>query len=178
MESEETQDYVREAKSAEQEEVEERIFVPSAISVPQKPLFRYDNQCSEKTLSFWQLASVVIYEGEESYTTNFVVICQKRSRFTCCCRAGGVRRLILECQTLPLLAVADLPLSWFSAIGSLHVQNHVCKGTFFLSEVSTCPVLAAESLRLVHLCALRAPVPLLGPTGGPHCCPFLVRFVC
>ena len=36
MESEETQDYVREAKSTEQEEVEERIFVPSAASVPQK----------------------------------------------------------------------------------------------------------------------------------------------
>ena len=27
-----------------------------------------------KTLSFWQLASVVIQEGEESYTTN---LCQK-----------------------------------------------------------------------------------------------------
>ena len=40
VESKETQDYVREAKSAEQEEVEERIFVPSATSVPQKPLFR------------------------------------------------------------------------------------------------------------------------------------------
>ena len=51
-------------------------FVPSAISVPQKPLFRCDNQCSEKTLSFWQLASVVIKEGEESYTTN---LCQKES---------------------------------------------------------------------------------------------------
>ena len=58
--SEETKDYVREAKSAEQEEVEEWIFVPSAISVPQKPLFRVDNQCSEKIISFWQLASVVI----------------------------------------------------------------------------------------------------------------------
>ena len=33
VESEETQDYVREAKSAEQEEVEERNFVPSAVSV-------------------------------------------------------------------------------------------------------------------------------------------------
>ena len=65
MESEETQDYVREAKSAEQEEV---------ISVPQKALFRCDNQCSEKTFSFLQLASVVIKEGEESYTTN---LCQK-----------------------------------------------------------------------------------------------------
>ena len=36
VESEETQDYVREAKIAEQKELEERIFVPSAVSVPQK----------------------------------------------------------------------------------------------------------------------------------------------
>ena len=36
VESEETQDYVREAKSTEQEEVEEMSFVPSAVSVPQK----------------------------------------------------------------------------------------------------------------------------------------------
>ena len=76
VESEETQGYLREAKSAEQQEVGERIFVPSAISVPQKPLFRRDNQCSEKNLSHWQLASVVVNDGEESYTTNF---CQSAS---------------------------------------------------------------------------------------------------
>ena len=49
MESEETQDYVREANDMDQEEGEEISFVPSAISVPQKALFRCDNQCSEKT---------------------------------------------------------------------------------------------------------------------------------
>ena len=47
VESEETQDYVREAKGAENEEEEERTFVPSAVSVPLKPLFRCDRQCSE-----------------------------------------------------------------------------------------------------------------------------------
>ena len=73
-ESEQTQDYVREAKSTEQEEMEERIFVPSAVSVPQKPLFLCDNECSENTLSYWQLASVVVNEGDEAYTTN---LCQK-----------------------------------------------------------------------------------------------------
>ena len=36
VDSEETQDYVRKAKSTDQEEAEELIFVPSAISVPQK----------------------------------------------------------------------------------------------------------------------------------------------
>ena len=69
VESEETQ-----AKDLNQEESEEISFVPSAISVPQKPLFRCDNQCSEKTLSFWQFASVVIKEGEDSYTPN---LCQQ-----------------------------------------------------------------------------------------------------
>ena len=78
MESEETQDHVSEAKSTEQEEMEERIFVPSAVrSVPQKPLFRCDNQCSEKTLSYWQLASVVGNEGDEAYTTNLCQKCNK-----------------------------------------------------------------------------------------------------
>ena len=58
VESEETQDYVREAQSTEQEEVEELSFVPTAVSVLQKMMFRCDNQCSEKTLRFWHLASV------------------------------------------------------------------------------------------------------------------------
>ena len=65
---------MREAKDTGQEEAEGLSFVPSAISAPRKPMFRSDNQCSEKTLSFWQLASVVIQEGEEPYTTN---LCQK-----------------------------------------------------------------------------------------------------
>ena len=60
------EDDVTEAQSAEQEEKEERIFVPSAVSVPQKMMFRCHKQCSEKSLSYWQLASVVINEGEES----------------------------------------------------------------------------------------------------------------
>ena len=44
VESEETKDYVREAKGMDQEDVEELSFVPSAISVPQKIKFRCDNQ--------------------------------------------------------------------------------------------------------------------------------------
>ena len=78
VDSKETQDYVREAKDVDQEKAEEMSFVPSAISVPQKPLFRCDNQCSEKTLSFWQFASVVIKEGEESYTTNLCQQCYNK----------------------------------------------------------------------------------------------------
>ena len=40
VESEETQDYVREANDIDQEAGEEISFVRSAISVPHKPLFR------------------------------------------------------------------------------------------------------------------------------------------
>ena len=42
--------------------------MPSAVSVPLKPLFRCDSQCSEKTLSYLQLASVVVIEGDEAHT--------------------------------------------------------------------------------------------------------------
>ena len=66
---------MRKTKSAEQEKAEVRIFVPNAISAPQKPLFRCGNQCSEKTLSYWQLASLVSNAGEESYTTNICQVC-------------------------------------------------------------------------------------------------------
>ena len=47
VESEETQDYVKKGRSTEQEEEQKRTFVPSAVSVPLKPLVRCDRQCSE-----------------------------------------------------------------------------------------------------------------------------------
>ena len=73
VEAEETQDYVREEKITEFEEEKQRTFIPSAVSVPPKLLFRCDRQYSEKILSFWQLASVVVNEGDEAHTTN---LCQ------------------------------------------------------------------------------------------------------
>ena len=39
-----------------------------------KALFLCDNQCSKKTLSYWQLASVLVNEGDEAYT---IKLCQK-----------------------------------------------------------------------------------------------------
>ena len=66
---------MREAKGTELEEEEERTFVPSAVSVPLKPLFRCDRQCSGKTLSYWQLASVVENEGDEAFSTNLCQMC-------------------------------------------------------------------------------------------------------
>ena len=65
-------DYVKGGRSTEKEK-EERTFVPSAVSVPLKLLFRCDRQRSEKTFSYWQLASVVVNEGDEAYATN---LCQ------------------------------------------------------------------------------------------------------
>ena len=44
------------------------------MGVPLKPLFRCEKQCSEKTLIYWQLASVVVNEGDEAFSTN---LCQK-----------------------------------------------------------------------------------------------------
>ena len=44
--------------------MEKSIFVLSAVSVPKKMMFRCDKQCSEKSLSNWPLASVVVDEGE------------------------------------------------------------------------------------------------------------------
>ena len=80
MESEETQDYATEAKDLDQEEAEEVSFRYRARSAFRKsPFFRCDNRCSEKTLSFWQFASVVMKEGEESYTTHLSQQCCNES---------------------------------------------------------------------------------------------------
>ena len=64
VESEETQDYLKEARNVSHEEMDEKCYVPIAISVPQKHLFRCDNHCTEKAFSFWQFASVVKKEEE------------------------------------------------------------------------------------------------------------------
>ena len=45
VESEETQDHVKESLNLSQDEAEEIGFVPSAISIPQRPMFWCDNRC-------------------------------------------------------------------------------------------------------------------------------------
>ena len=50
-----------------------------SISIPQMPLFRCDNQCSEKTHTFWHVASVVMKESEESCTTKLCQQCYNKS---------------------------------------------------------------------------------------------------
>ena len=62
MEYEQTQDYVREAKSTEHEEEEERTFSPSAVSVPLKPQQSYNKILvaeGDKPLTKWQWYEVV-----------------------------------------------------------------------------------------------------------------------
>ena len=74
LESEETQENVRESSIVSWEEAEETSFVPSALSIPRGPMFWCDNRCSDKTLRFWQFASAVVDDVKESYTVN---LCQQ-----------------------------------------------------------------------------------------------------
>ena len=48
VESKETQDSVRESLNQSREAAEEVRFVPSAISIPQRPMFWCDNRCSDR----------------------------------------------------------------------------------------------------------------------------------
>ena len=57
VESEETQDYVRESLNLRLKQAEAISFGPSALSSPREPMFWCDNRCSDKALRFWQFAS-------------------------------------------------------------------------------------------------------------------------
>ena len=70
VESEETQDNVRETLAISQEEAEEMGFVPSAP----RAINWCDNRCSEKGVGYWQIASMVIEEGGKTRTVN---LCQQ-----------------------------------------------------------------------------------------------------
>ena len=50
VESEETQDYVRETLAISQEAADEMGFVPSALSEPRGPIYWCDNRCSAKAI--------------------------------------------------------------------------------------------------------------------------------
>ena len=77
VESEETQDCVRESLNVSGDEAEDISFVPSALSIPRGPMFWCDTRCSDKALRFWQFASVVVVDVEESYTVNLCQQCYK-----------------------------------------------------------------------------------------------------
>ena len=48
--------------------------IMTRLSIPRGPMFWCDNRCSDKDLRFWQFASVVVDDVEESYTVN---LCQQ-----------------------------------------------------------------------------------------------------
>ena len=79
---------MKEGRSTEEEK---RTFLPSAVSVPLNPLFRCDRQCSEKTLSYWQLASVVVNEGDGAYDqpVSEVFHCRQKEKNRCQMCSGG-----------------------------------------------------------------------------------------
>ena len=69
VESKETRYYVCEVLEISQEEAEALAFVPSE---PRGAIYLCDNRCSEKAVRYWQFASVVVEEGGEAHTVNFV----------------------------------------------------------------------------------------------------------
>ena len=66
VESEATQDYVRETLALSQEEAEELGFVPNSLSEPRGAIYWCDNRHSEKAIS--------VEEGGEARTIN---LCQQ-----------------------------------------------------------------------------------------------------
>ena len=90
--------------------------MPSAISIPQKPMFWCDNRCSEDALSFWQFASVVVEEGEESYTAD---LCQ-------------------QCYNKHLMAKGDAPLTKWHWYAAVEKKAHRGRPRRMLDKYSTC----------------------------------------
>ena len=79
VDSEESQHDVRDTLNLSRDEAEEISFVPSAIGIPQRPTFWCDTRCSDKALRFWQVASVVVEDGDESCTATLCQQCYNES---------------------------------------------------------------------------------------------------
>ena len=80
VESEETQDHVSQSSGLSVEEEEELGWVPSAISIAQRPICKCDNHCSDKALGYWQSAEVLVDDGEEVRTRNLCQQCYNEER--------------------------------------------------------------------------------------------------
>ena len=70
----ETQDHVRETLAISQEEGDEIVCVPSALSELRGAHHWCDNRCSDKAQRYMQIASIVIENGGEARTVN---LCQQ-----------------------------------------------------------------------------------------------------
>ena len=78
VESEETQDQVREMLAHEElsrEQADEIGFVQSASSEPRGTMYWCGNRCSDTALRYMQIASMVIEEGGEARTINLCKRC-------------------------------------------------------------------------------------------------------
>ena len=74
VESEESQDYVRETLAISHEEAEEMGFVPSALGEPRGAIHWCDNRKrSETAIRHWQIASMVAEEGGRCFCSNRLV---------------------------------------------------------------------------------------------------------
>ena len=80
VESEETQDHVCETLAISQETAQETGFVPSALSEPRGPIYWCDNRCSEKAVTYWQIASMVVEEGGEAHNKFVSAVLQRTVR--------------------------------------------------------------------------------------------------
>ena len=133
VESEETQDYVRQSLSLSQEEAEEISFVPSALSITRGPVFWCGNRCSNKALRFWQFASVVVDDGEEAYTINLSQQCHNETLTT---EAGAVEVLAVEG-------------SGGTESASWQIVEHVGKGTSLYKECGSISLERAKAKKFL-----------------------------
>ena len=74
VESEETQDYVRGTLAISQEEADEIGIVRSALSEPRGVYYWCDDRCSDESLRYMQITSMVIEEGD-ARTINLCKLC-------------------------------------------------------------------------------------------------------
>ena len=49
--------------------------MPIALCEPREAIYFCDNRCSEKAISYWQIASMVVEEGGEAYTVKLCLQC-------------------------------------------------------------------------------------------------------
>ena len=133
VESEETQDYARGAKSAEHEEEEERTFVPSAVSVPLKPVFRVNSVPTVQSCTAWS----------HFITRTRVMKCAAKLRIAHLC--------VLENNCHPRAMSRPLPhLTLTTRTSSLSPMSSTSPISPTVSPLHTSPTPHKEELKLVR----------------------------
>ena len=97
-------------------------------------LFRCDKQCSEKLLSDWQLASVVVHGGDEAYTTNLYQKCLDKSL-----QAKGFSGCMGQCASTHLLKKEPRVLSELVRVGpSISAEKMKACALIVMAEENAC----------------------------------------